>query len=166
MPHSAAPPARLLAVLPVLLLAGCGEREDWSPLDGPWNPDHPEAAAILAAPDRMSPIDEEMAGAGERWYRTRGCLACHGLEGDDALGPAMAGISERREYAWFRGMVMRPDSMLQEDPVAQALLTQYRIPMPDQGVDELRTRAIWEYLRELDRERTGPAGEAQPAPFP
>jgi hypothetical protein len=48
---------------------------------------------------------------------------------------------------------MRPDSMLRVDPVAQELLQIYRIPMPDQGVDELRTRAMWEFLRERDRRR-------------
>jgi nitrite reductase (NO-forming) len=158
MPRNAHNPTALLAIVPLLALSACGEREDWSPLDGPWDPDHPEAAAVLAAPDPTDPIDDEMAEAGERWYRTRGCLACHRLEGDDALGPAMAGISERREYDWFRGMVMRPDSMLREDPIAGELLARYRVPMPDQGVDELRTRAIWEYLRGLDRERRDPTG--------
>lgn len=131
----------------------CGEREDWSPLDGPWDPDHPDAARILAPPAPDAPIDRELADAGERWYRVRGCLACHALEGGDVVGPPMAGITRRREYEWFKGMVMRPDSMLREDPVAQELLQIYRIPMPDQGVDELRTRAMWEFLRERDRNR-------------
>lgn len=139
-------------LLCALLVAACGEQEDWSPLDGPWDPDHPEAAEILAEPEPDRPIHREMAAAGERWYRTRGCLACHALEGGDVVGPPMQGITRRREYDWFRGMVMRPDSMLRVDPVAQDLHRMYRIPMPDQGVDELRTRAMWEYLRKLDGE--------------
>lgn len=134
-----------------LLLAGCGEQEDWSPLDGPWDPEHPEAARILASPDPAAPIDREMAEAGERWYRVRGCLACHAFQGDGAAGPGMSGVTLRRDYDWFKGMVMRPDSMLQVDPVARQLLEVYRIPMPNQGVDELRARAMWEYLRMLDR---------------
>jgi len=147
------PALATLCVLIATATFGCGDGEDWSPLDGPWDPDHPEAAAILAAPAPDAPIDRQMAAAGERWYRQRGCLACHTLEGNDVLGPTMAGISRRRDYEWFRGMVMRPDSMLRDDPVARELLEIYRVPMPNQGVSDLHTRAIWEYLRMRDRER-------------
>ena len=133
------------------VLSACGPQEDWSPLDGPWDPDHPDAAEILAPPEPGNPIDREMARAGERWYRIRGCLACHPIQGPDAAGPNLANVTRRRDYEWFRGMVMRPDSMLRVDPVAQELLEIYRIPMPNLGVDELRTRAMWEYLRSVDR---------------
>ena len=150
MPSPPNLPLRPLSLLLLLLAVGCGEQEDWSPLDGAWDPDHPRAEEILAPPEPGSPIDWEMAEAGERWYRVRGCLACHPVHGPDAAGPAMAGITRRRDYEWFRGMVMRPDSMLRDDPVARELLEIYRYPMPDQGVDELRTRAMWEYLRKVD----------------
>lgn len=131
--------------------AACGPQEEWSPLDGPWDPRHPDAPAILAAPEPGSPIDREMARAGERWYRVRGCLACHPVQGPDAVGPSLRGVTERRDYEWFRGMVMRPDSMLRVDSIARELLEIYRVPMPNQEVGELRTRAIWEYLRGEDR---------------
>ena len=147
-------PLRVLLLLLLLLpAAGCGETEDWSPLDGPWDPDHPEAARILAPPEAGDPIDREMADAGERWYRTRGCLACHRVDGTDVVGPALNGVTLRRDYEWYRGMVMRPDSMLRVDPIAQELAEIYRVPMPNQGVDELRTRAMWEYLRRVDAQR-------------
>jgi len=141
----------VLTGIGAMVLSACGPQEDWSPLDGPWDPDHPEAAEILAPPEPGSPIDREMARAGERWYRIRGCLACHPIQGPDAAGPNLANVTRRRDYEWFRGMTMRPDSMLRVDPVAQELLEIYRIPMPNLGVDELRTRAIWEYLRSVDR---------------
>ena len=145
---------RVLAVaLATFLVSACGEREDWSPLEGPWDPNHPDAAAILAPPAPGAPIDVEMAEAGERWYRVRGCLACHPMEGPGAAGPSMGGITERRSYEWFRAMVMRPDSMLIHDPVARELLEIYRLPMPAQGVDELRVRAMWEFLRDYDSRR-------------
>lgn len=140
----------IVSTLVLAIAVGCGEQEDWSPLNGAWDPNDPRAQEILQAPEPGSPIDREMAAAGERWYRVRGCLACHPVEGRDAAGPAMAGITQRRDYEWFRGMVMRPDSMLREDPIARELLEIYRYPMPNQGVDELRTRAMWEYFRKVD----------------
>jgi protein SCO1 len=93
-----------------------------------------------------------MAEAGARWYRIRGCMACHTVDGTEVVGPTLLGVTSLRDYDWFRGMVMNPDSMFINDAEARALLDLYPIPMPDQGVDELRTRAIWEYLRRVDRE--------------
>jgi mono/diheme cytochrome c family protein len=148
------PPSRFVVFLALgLLVGGCGEQRDWSPWEEGWDPTDPRAAEVLAAPAPGSPVDEEMAAAGERWYRTRGCLACHPIEGAGVVGPALGGVTRRRDYDWFRGMVMRPDSMLREDPVARELLEIWRVPMPNQGVDELRTRAMWEYLRREDLER-------------
>lgn len=140
-----------LTLAAVSLVPGCGEQDDWSPLDGPWDPDHPEAQAVLAAPSPGDPIDAEMAEAGERWYRVRGCLACHRLDEVEVVGPSLLGVTLRREYGWYRAMVLRPDSMLLHDPLAQELLEIYRVPMPRQGVDELRVRAMWEFHREVDR---------------
>ncbi len=139
-----------LALTLSLPLFACQGDEDWSPLDGPWDPNHPEAARFLEAPVPGTPIHREMADAGERWYRVRGCLACHTLDGTEVVGPSLDGITDRRSYEWFRGMVMRPDSMLRVDPIARELMDRYRVPMPNQGVDELRTRAMWEHLRERD----------------
>jgi hypothetical protein len=152
--HHTAPRPRPLAAFALLgvILFACGEQEDWSPLDGPWDPDHPRAAEILAAPPSGAPIDDEMAEAGARWYRIRGCMACHTVDGTEVVGPTLLGVTSLRDYDWFRGMVMNPDSMFINDAEARALLDLYPIPMPDQGVDELRTRAIWEYLRRVDRE--------------
>jgi mono/diheme cytochrome c family protein len=137
----------VLALALLLVASGCGETQDWSPLDGPWDPSHPDAARILEPPAPDAPIDTAMAQAGERWYRVRGCLACHRVQGDDVLGPTLGGVTLRREYTWFRGMVLRPDSMLVHDPVARALLEQYGVPMPSQQLNDLQVRAIWEYLR-------------------
>jgi hypothetical protein len=124
--------------------------EDWSPLDGPWDPAHPDAAAVLVEPAPDAPIDHGLADAGERWYRTLGCLACHRLDDRDVVGPSLQRVTFRREYGWYRAMVMRPDSMLRHDPVARGLLATYRVPMPDQGVSELRARALWEFQRRED----------------
>lgn len=138
----------------VVLLAGCAETSpDWTPLDGPWDPEHPEAVRILAAPEADAPIDSAMAAAGERWYRNRGCLACHRMDGTPVVGPSLLGITERRDYDWYRAMVMNPDSMLVHDDDARELLQVWRVPMPDQGVRELEARALWEYQRREDRAR-------------
>jgi mono/diheme cytochrome c family protein len=153
-----------VVLLPILLLAGCASEPEWSPLEGPWDPAHPDAAALLLPPDPGDPIDPAMADAGERWYRVRGCLACHRVDGVDVAGPALNGVTVRREYDWFRAMVLRPDSMIVADPVARELLEIYRVPMPVQGVNDLHVRAIWEYLRRVDRAGSPPGAPRPSAP--
>jgi len=165
MPRPFFPPlGRPLALLLVLGVSGCGETPEWTPLDGPWDPNHPEAAAILAPPAPDAPIDLAMAEAGEHWYRVRGCLACHRVDGVDVAGPYLNGVTVRREYDWFRAMVLRPDSMLAVDPIAQELLAIYRVPMPVQRVNDLHVRALWEYLRSLEAspQPMEPSGSVDP----
>ncbi|MEX2526703.1 MAG: c-type cytochrome [Gemmatimonadota bacterium] len=137
-----------------LILAGtsCSGEGAWPPGGADWDPSSPEAQAILAAPDPESELNRELTVAGERFYRTRGCLGCHSLGQGDVVGPDLEQVASRREYPWFRGMVMNPDSMNQNDAEAQALAESFPNPMPNQGVPELQVRAIWEYLREVDRE--------------
>jgi cytochrome c len=119
--------------------------------------DRPPDVGNEPAPEPVAgmPIDLELAEAGAQWYRYRGCLACHTLGGGRALGPDLEGVTRRREYAWYLGIVLRPDSMFREDPVARALLEEFRTPMPETGATPAQARAIFEYLRAHDERVLG-----------
>jgi len=90
---------------------------------------------------------EALASDGERLFRTKGCLACHKIQGGPSVGPDLAGVTERREYSWYHAMVTNPDSMLAVDPIARELLARYRTRMVYQRITEYEVRAIFEYLR-------------------
>ncbi len=45
-------------------------------------------------------------------------------------------------------IVMKPDSMLQNDDAAKQLLAEYMTPMVYMGTTEQEARAIYEYLRQ------------------
>lgn len=94
-----------------------------------------------------APILQDLALEGEQLFRRKGCLACHKVQGGRAVGPDLAGVTDRREWPWFRGMVSNPDSMLSVDPVAIALLQEYRTRMVRQTLTEREIRALWEHLR-------------------
>ena len=93
-------------------------------------------------------IDEEMAARGEARFGAL-CMSCHMVE-QRMIGPAMQGIYERRSPEWVMNIILNPDEMLKEDPIAKALLREYNNAiMLNQNLTEGEARDIAEYLRTL-----------------
>jgi mono/diheme cytochrome c family protein len=90
-----------------------------------------------------------MATKGKEVYDQM-CLACHRI-GKKFIGPAPNGILERRTPEWVMNMILNPEVMVKEDPLAKELLMEFNgSPMSNQGLDEEQTRAILEYFRTLE----------------
>ncbi|WP_435623827.1 c-type cytochrome [Flagellimonas sp.] len=93
-------------------------------------------------------IDTEMAARGEAQFNAI-CVACHMAE-QRMIGPAMKGVYERRSPEWVMNMMLNPDGMLKEDPIAKALLKEYNNAiMLNQNLTEDEARDLAEYLRTL-----------------
>ncbi|MEK6153056.1 cytochrome c [Flavobacteriaceae bacterium 3-367] len=93
-------------------------------------------------------IDTELVAQGEAKFKTI-CTACHMVD-QRMIGPAMAGVYERRSPEWVMNMILNPDGMLKEDPIAKALLKEYNNAiMLNQNLSEEEARAVAEYLRTL-----------------
>ncbi len=95
-----------------------------------------------------SEIDEALAAEGMEIYNTM-CSACHKPD-KKFIGPAPAGIFERRTPAWVMNMILNPEEMVQKDPIAKLLLIEYNMsPMANQNLTEEQARAVLEYFRTL-----------------
>ncbi len=93
-------------------------------------------------------IDTEMATRGEAKFNAI-CVACHMAE-QRMIGPAMKGVYERRSPEWVMNMILNPNGMLKEDPIAKALLKEYNNAiMLNQNLTEEEARDVAEYLRTL-----------------
>jgi len=93
-------------------------------------------------------VDVQMAAKGEETFSTI-CTACHMAE-QRMIGPALKGVYERRSPEWVMNMILNPDGMLKEDPIAIALLKEYNNAiMLNQNLKEEEARAVAEYLRTL-----------------
>ncbi|MCK0144756.1 cytochrome c [Arenibacter sp. F26102] len=93
-------------------------------------------------------IDQEMAKKGEEIYGQM-CLACHRV-GKKFIGPAPDGVLERRSPEWVMNMILNPEVMVKEDPLAKALLAEFNgAPMANQNLTEEQARAVLEYFRTL-----------------
>ena len=93
-------------------------------------------------------IDTEMAARGEAKFNAI-CVACHMVD-QRMIGPAMKGVYERRSPEWVMNMMLNPNGMLKEDPIAKALLKEYNNAiMLNQNLTEDEARDLAEYLRTL-----------------
>ncbi len=90
---------------------------------------------------------------GEPLFRTR-CSSCHSVDGNeqpDAIGPDLAGVTQRRDINWLLRWLQAPDKMIaQKDPIAMQLLKQYNnLPMPNLRLNKQEALELIEYMGTL-----------------
>lgn len=97
----------------------------------------------------LGELDPVLAGEGKQIF-DRMCTACHKSD-EKFIGPAPKGIFDRRSPEWIMNMILSPEKMVQQDPVAKKLLVEYNLaPMANQNLTEDQARKILEYFRTLE----------------
>lgn len=97
----------------------------------------------------LGELDQAMADQGKEIYAAM-CTACHKPD-QKYIGPAPKGILTRRSPEWIMNMILAPEIMIKEDPVAMALLAEFNgAPMANQNLTEEQARLVLEYFRTLD----------------
>lgn len=75
------------------------------------------------------------------------CSSCHTVGGGDALGPDLAGVTERREREWLLRFMRAPGEAIETgDPVASALYERYDRVMPDQDFAREELESLLDYI--------------------
>jgi mono/diheme cytochrome c family protein len=93
-------------------------------------------------------IDQAMAARGKDVY-DKMCTACHRAD-KKFIGPAPTGLLKRRSPEWIMNMILDPEGMVKNDPLAKALLIEFNgSPMANQNLTEDEARAVLEYFRTL-----------------
>ncbi|MEL6810302.1 MAG: cytochrome c [Bacteroidota bacterium] len=101
--------------------------------------------------DLPEAIDESMANSGQELFKIK-CMACH-KPTKKFIGPAPLGILERRSPEWIMNMILDPEGMVKNDPIAKQLLIDYNgSPMANQSLTEAEARDILEYFRTIKEE--------------
>jgi len=95
-----------------------------------------------------SEIDQTMVTHGAEVYKKM-CTACHRPE-KKFIGPAPKGIMTRRTPEWIMNMILNPEQMVKENPLAKNLLIEFNgAPMANQNLTKEEARAVLEYFRTL-----------------
>lgn len=93
-------------------------------------------------------IDQAMATKGADIYKKM-CTACH-KPAKKFIGPAPKDILKRRTPEWIMNIILDPEGMVKNDPLAKALLIEFNgSPMANQNLTEEEARAVLEYFRTL-----------------
>lgn len=68
------------------------------------------------------------------------------------LGPALAGVTERRSPKWIMNIILNPE-MVKEDPTAKKLFAEFNgAIMIDQNLSQDNARAVLEYFRQYEKQ--------------
>ncbi len=142
----------------ICFLASCGggqsridrikEQSQMEPTDPyeAWETNH--GVGPIKAFELPEGIDEALAGEGQAKYEAL-CTACHKID-KRFIGPSPQAILTRRTPAWIMNMILNPEEMVQEDPLAKKLFMEYNgSPMANQNLSEDEARAVLEYFRTL-----------------
>ena len=96
----------------------------------------------------LGDLDDDLAATGKDLFKTN-CTACHKF-GKKYVGPALAGVLDRRSPEWVMNMMLNPEEMITKDPIAMELLAEFNTQMANQGLTEDDARAILEFIRSRD----------------
>jgi len=81
------------------------------------------------------------------------CQSCHKLTDEKLVGPGWKGVTKKREPHWIMNMITNVDMMLEKDPVAQRLLEECLVRMPNQNLTKDEARQVLEFMRKNDGEQ-------------
>ncbi len=97
---------------------------------------------------QLEAINAAMAAEGQELFKIK-CSSCH-KPTRKYVGPAPKGILDRRNPEWIMNMILNPEEMVANDPIAKELLKRYLSPMANQNLTEDEARKVLEYFRTLN----------------
>jgi mono/diheme cytochrome c family protein len=116
------------------------------------------ALAVAVAPPSRAQTEAD----GEKVFKTV-CFACHTIGGGRLVGPDLAGVQDRHSAEWLRSFIRSSQKMVDEgDAKAVALFDEYKIPMPDNALDDAAIDGVIAYIAQA----AGGSGDAEPAAPP
>lgn len=99
-----------------------------------------------------NPLNQQWVSQGKSIYEVK-CQPCHKLSDEKLVGPGWKGLTKKRKPEWILNMITNVDMMLESDPVAQRLLEECIVRMPNQNLTLDEARKVLEFQRGNDGEK-------------
>lgn len=96
----------------------------------------------------LGSIDKTMVSKGESIFKMK-CQACHAIN-QRRVGPALKGVTQRREPEWIMNLLLNTNEMVEKDPIVRSLISEYMTKMTYQNVSEEEARSLLEFFRFKD----------------
>lgn len=96
------------------------------------------------------------------------CASCHSIE-QNLVGPALKGVTERRDSAWLYGFIINSQEMIMAgDPVAVELFNKFnKVPMPSHpNMSNEEIGSILTYIENEAQETAAQAASVNPIQRP
>jgi len=121
------------------------------------------AAGAAAASASHPPALDSVTAAqwGQQTWKSRQCGGCHQLGRDQATGPNLIGVTNRRTTQWLQNWLKNPVRMARDDPTGADLKRQYGSQMPNLGLNDQDIEGLIIFL---DRESKARAQKHKHAP--
>jgi cytochrome c2 len=100
-------------------------------------------------------VDAMAADRGKRIWNSKQCFGCHELGHQQATGPDLIGVTDRRSVSWLHKWLKDPVEMASDDSVAAALKRQYNSQMPKLGLSDGDAEALINFLAQQTQEKRG-----------
>ena len=95
-----------------------------------------------------STINQAMADKGKIIFKNK-CSSCHKTN-RKFIGPNPTGILKIRSPEWVMNMILNPEEMVKNDPIAKELLIKFNgAPKVNQNLSRKEARQVLEYYRTL-----------------
>ncbi|MBI4267197.1 MAG: cytochrome c [Chloroflexi bacterium] len=105
------------------------------------------------APAMLLPQTSPLASDGQSIFEQK-CLACHTIGGGRTVGPDLKDVLSRRDRGWLTRFIVAPDKLIsQGDTLANQLVQEYGMAMPNMGVSESEAAAILAYIESLSEDK-------------
>jgi cytochrome c551/c552 len=160
----------VLVIIGAVYVVGCGQKAEQAPAGaessastaagsatpapaGAWAPPGGDYAALDQGPRAAdTPVDAALAAKGKELFGNatapgKTCFTCHAFD-KKIIGPPLGPVAKQRTAAWILAQIQHPDVMTANDPVAKALLAEYKAQMlVPGGVTEEEAKSLLEYVK-------------------